>query len=125
MPRKTAKSTTTKATTPRTVNKSAFVRSLPATMPAVEVVKVAATKGIKLGEKFVHTIRYNAKKAAAKKTGGAPSSLAVPQRGPGRPRKVVAAGGGGSPGLAAEIEKIVEAKVKAILTEKLGKLFAR
>jgi hypothetical protein len=33
-------------------------------------------KGIKLSDKFVHTIRYNAKKSAAKKAGK--SSLAAP-----------------------------------------------
>ena len=85
------------------INKSAFVRSLPASMSATDAVKAAAAKGIKLSDKFVHTIRYNAKVAAQKKaskSGSAPvataSTASTPTastaaRGPGRPRKVVAA----------------------------------
>jgi hypothetical protein len=102
----------------KTVNKSAFVRSLPASMSAGDVVKAAAAKGIKLSDKFVHTIRYNAKKAAAKKYGGAPAA-----RGPGRPRSV-ATGTAGN-GLEHAIERIVEAKVNALLKERLGALFGR
>jgi hypothetical protein len=99
------------------INKSAFVRGLPSTMPAAEVVKTAAAKGIKLGEKFVHTIRYNAKKSAAKKSGGS-----VGKRGPGRPRMD---NGGVGNGLEAAIEHIVEAKVNALLSQKLGALFGQ
>jgi hypothetical protein len=106
-------------------NKSAFVRSLPPTMPAADVVKAAGAKGMKLSVKFVHTIRYNAKKLAAKK-GGAPTASAPAKRGPGRPRKMVVGGTGwGSSGLVAEIERIVEAKVSALLKERLGGLFGR
>jgi hypothetical protein len=113
------------------VNKSAFVRSLPATMSAQDVVKAAAAKGIKLGDKFVHTIRYNAKLAAAKKEAKrSPASTstdaAVPaKRGRGRPRKVDAVHASASSvshGLEREIERIVEAKVTAILKERLGAL---
>jgi hypothetical protein len=118
------------------INKSAFVRSLPASMSATDAVKAAAAKGIKLSDKFVHTIRYNAKVAAQKKaskSGSAPvataSTASTPTastaaRGPGRPRKVVAAAGGAwtSSGLVGEIERIVEAKVNALLKERLGAL---
>jgi len=109
------------------INKSAFVRSLPATMSAQDVVKAAAAKGIKLGDKFVHTIRYNAKASAAKRAtksapASVPSASAPAKRGPGRPPKVagrVADGHVGN-GLVAEIERIVEAKLTALLKQRLG-----
>jgi hypothetical protein len=107
------------------INKSEFVRGLPASMPAPEVVKAAAAKGIKLSVKFVHTIRYNAKVSARKKAGGA-----APKRGPGRPRAVLAlsspssaSSSSASPGLVGEIERIVERKVSQLLKERLGALF--
>lgn len=110
------------------INKSAFVRGLPSSTPAADVVKAAAAKGMKLSVKFVHTIRYNAKKSAAKKGGGSTALVAAPaKRGPGRPRKAVqvTSGGWGSSGLVAEIERMVEAKVNALLKERLGSLFGR
>jgi hypothetical protein len=99
------------------INKSAFVRGLPGNMPAADVVKAAAAKGIKLSVKFVHTIRYNAKVTARKKTGGAGPA----KRGPGRPPRALASGGA-SGGLVAEIERIVERKVNVLLKERLGAL---
>jgi hypothetical protein len=114
------------------INKSAFVRSLPATMSAQDVVKAAAAKGIKLGDKFVHTIRYNAKVSAAKKAGkSSPASTstasAPAKRGPGRPRKAGTVHASSSSsnvghGLVAEVERIVEAKVHALLQQRLGAL---
>ena len=117
------------------INKSAFVRGLPASMPAPEVVKAAAAKGIKLSVKFVHTIRYNAKVSAKKKGGGssapvvsAASSAAAPiKRGPGRPPKAASAAPTShatAGGLVGEIEHIVERKVTAMLKERLGALFS-
>ena len=110
------------------INKSAFVRSLPATMSAQDVVKAAKAKGIKLSDKFVPTIRYNAKVSAAKKAGksaaagSAASGASAPvRRGPGRPRTV--AHGGVRTGLEAMIENIVEAKVNELLQARLGALF--
>jgi hypothetical protein len=105
------------------INKSAFVRDLPVSMSAQDVVKAAAAKDIKITENYVSTIRYNAKKTAAKKSGGA----APVKRGPGRPGKdktpVLAGGGSVGSGLVAEIERIVERKVSAMLKAKLGTLF--
>ncbi len=116
------------------INKSAFVRGLPASMPAPEVVKAAAAKGIKLSVKFVHTIRYNAKVSAKKSGGGASSApvaaaAAAPvKRGPGRPPKAAAAApvshAAAAGGLVGEIERIVERKVSAMLKERLGALFS-
>jgi hypothetical protein len=101
------------------INKSAFVRGLPASMPAPEVVKSAAAKGIKLSVKFVHTIRYNAKVSARKKSGGAGF-----KRGPGRPSNVLALSSSSTAtGLVGEIERIVERKVSQMLKERLGALF--
>jgi hypothetical protein len=44
------------------VNKSAFVRSLPASMSAADVISRAKTKGIKLSAAQVYTIRANARR---------------------------------------------------------------
>jgi hypothetical protein len=46
------------------VNKSAFVRSLPATLSAADVISRAKTKGIKLSAAQVYTIRANARRKA-------------------------------------------------------------
>jgi hypothetical protein len=100
------------------INKSAFVRGLPSSMPAPEVVKAAAAKGIKLSVKFVHTIRYNAKVSARRKAGGG-----APKRGPGRPSSGLALASASSSGLVGEIERIVERKVSQMLKERLGALF--
>ena len=68
------------------VNKSAFVRSLPGSLSAAEVIKRAKDKGIKLSAAQVYTIRANArrkadevvpvgiKKASAGRSGGASES---------------------------------------------------
>jgi hypothetical protein len=44
------------------INKSAFVRSLPATLSAAEVIEKGKTKGIKLSAAQVYTIRANARR---------------------------------------------------------------
>ena len=62
------------ANKPAKVNKSAFVRSLPKSMTAKEVVAKAKAQGITISVPLV----YIARAAAKKKTG---------KRGPGRPRK--------------------------------------
>jgi hypothetical protein len=69
MPKKTAakKATTRKtASTPNGMSKAAFVRSLPASTPAKEVVAKAAEKRIKLTEAYVYNVRATTK--AAKKS---------------------------------------------------------
>jgi hypothetical protein len=55
-----AKKTGSKSKTPpkgRTVNKSEFIRNLPATLAAAEVVKRAKAAGIKFDDKYVYRIR--------------------------------------------------------------------
>jgi hypothetical protein len=87
MPRK--KPPATPATKPAKVNKSAWIRSLPASMKAKEVVAVGKAKGIKLSVGQVYVARASAKKKPGK-------------RGPGRPRKnaaPVAAAASGVEGL--------------------------
>jgi hypothetical protein len=69
------------------VSKTAYVRGLPESMPAEEVVAKAAAEGIALSKNHVNTIRSLARTAAAKKVGKGPA-----KRGPGRPRKVVSNG---------------------------------
>jgi len=61
-------------------SKSAFVRGLPASMPAKEVVAKAKAAGLALSDRYVHVIRSIAKRAA--RNGHA--ALKAPRRG-GRP----------------------------------------
>jgi hypothetical protein len=78
--------------------KASFVRGIPSSVPAKEVVAKAKAAGMTLSEKHVYVIRSDAKKRSAKnakkKAGGgaapkahAPSSLAT---------KSVSTGGGGA-----------------------------
>jgi hypothetical protein len=53
-----------KKTASKKVNKSAFVRSLPATMPAKDVVERAKAQGVKLTVAYVYSIRTAAKLGA-------------------------------------------------------------
>jgi hypothetical protein len=122
------------------INKSAFVRSLPSSMPAADVVKAAKAKGITLSDKYVHTIRYNAKTTGKKKpsptaatTAAAPvmtvtpTAPVAPRRGPGRPPKANARPARptveASNGLVAElellVERVVERKIGEVLRAKL------
>ncbi len=48
-------------------SKAAFVRGLPASTPAKDVVKLAKAAGIKLGTSYIYNIRGAAKTAAKKK----------------------------------------------------------
>src|SRR5688572_753402 len=66
------------------INKSAFVRSLPADMPAKEVVEKGKADGVSLSVEYVYSIR-NAARVAAKKT----NAGEAPRR-PGRPPKAAA-----------------------------------
>jgi hypothetical protein len=66
------------------VNKSEWVRSQPATMSAKDVVTKAKDAGISITDKYVHTIRYNAK--SGKKKAGRPAGAGAVRRGPGRPK---------------------------------------
>ena len=101
------------------VNKTAFVKNLPQTMPAKDVVAKAKAAGITLTEMYVYSIRSKSK---ARKGSGA-------TRGPGRPAKTLATAGTGaarsSGDLVTEIEHIVERKVNAILLARFGALFGR
>ena len=65
-----------KDTKKSTINKSAFVRALPATMPGAEVVAKAKAQGIKISLAYVYGIRAKTK---AKKRGGRSAA----KRGPG------------------------------------------
>jgi hypothetical protein len=55
----------------KTPSKSAFVRGLPATLPAKEVVAKAKAAGLTLSDRYVHVIRSIAKRAAKQGAGGA------------------------------------------------------
>ena len=72
--------------TRRTVNKSAFVRSLPAEMSAADVIAKGKTEGIKLTAAQVYTVRANAKRA-----GGAPAGKPGRKPGPKPGAKTAAA----------------------------------
>lgn len=57
-------------------NKSAFIRSVSVSMPANDVVKLAASKGIKINAGLVYAVRSSDK-----------SKVGAPKRKPGRPAK--------------------------------------
>ena len=107
------------------LNKTAFVRSLPSSMPGAEVVKKAKEAGLAISIGYVYSIR--AKSHSKRKGGTAPAA----KRGPGRaPKSATMNNGNGSTstprsagGLVAEIERIVEAKVSELLKARLGALF--
>jgi len=82
MLKKTAPTSTKKHTT-----KAAFVRSLPATMSAAEVVSEAHKAGIKISPAHVYVIRSNANKSIKKENGrsrrsaGRPNLTTAPRAG--------------------------------------------
>lgn len=90
MPKKSSKSAK-----PAKPTKASFVRAIPTSVPAKEVVAKAKAAGMTLSEKHVYVIRSDAKKRSAKKKAGGgsskgsagPSSLAA---------KSVASSGGGA-----------------------------
>lgn len=108
-------------------SKAGFVRSLPSSLSAAEVVARAKTKRITLTEQYVYTVRASVnRKAKATRAGTAPG-----KRAPGRPPKAprrAAPGGVTGNGLEAAIERIVEriveVRVTAILRAKLHGLAA-
>ena len=87
------------------INKSAFVRSLPATLSAAEVIDKGKAKGIKLSAAQVYTIRANARRKAPEKL---PTRLLRAGRGDGA-RGAGAGGGRGRGADAKEAEFIAAA----------------
>jgi hypothetical protein len=68
----------TAASTKPAQSKSAFIRSLPSSTPAKEVVKQAKALGMKLTESYIYNVRGAAKKAAkAKRAAGSPAVSTV------------------------------------------------
>ncbi len=67
----TAAPTAAPAAGPAPKNKSAFIRRLPSSMPAKEVVKQAKAAGMKLTESYVYNVRGAAKKTARPGRNGA------------------------------------------------------
>ncbi len=59
--------------TPAKANKSAFIRSLPADMPAVDVVAKAKAANLKLTPAFVYAIRSKSRKHGAGGSDGTPA----------------------------------------------------
>jgi len=83
------------------VSKSDFIRSLPADLPAKEVVEKAAAQGIKITDKYVYVIRSAAKTAkAAKLAKAAPKTSGVKGR-------KAAAREGGADALEAALRKAI------------------
>ena len=69
MPKKSSKSAK-----PAKPTKASFVRAIPTSVPAKEVVAKAKAAGMTLSEKHVYVIRSDAKKRSAKKKAGGASS---------------------------------------------------
>lgn len=72
------------------VNKSAWIRALPVTMPAQDVIDKAKAQGIKLSIAQVYTTRS----AAKKKSGAGMKPATSVRRAAGRPRRAARARGG-------------------------------
>ena len=64
---------------PGSGSKTAFVLSLPLDLPAADVVKKAADKGIKISDKYVYTIRSSKRRRSAG-ANGAPATPRSPSR---------------------------------------------
>jgi hypothetical protein len=92
-------------------SKAGFVRSVPASLNAADVVAKAKKEGIKLDAAYVYSVR-----TAMNRKGKKPSK-AVPVTAGAVAKSV------GSSRLVGEIERIVEAKVSKMLKERLGALF--
>jgi hypothetical protein len=69
MPKKSSKSAK-----PAKPTKASFVRAIPTSVPAKEVVAKAKAAGMTLSEKHVYVIRSDAKKRSAKKKAGGGSA---------------------------------------------------
>lgn len=104
-------------------SKAGFVRSLPTSISAADVVARAKAKHITLTEQYVYAVRTSMnRKAKTTRAGGAPG-----KRDPGRPPKarstgMHAAGGGVEAAIERIVERIVEERVTAVLKAKLGGL---
>lgn len=68
------------------VNKSAFVRSLPSSLSAAEVIEKGKAKGIKLSAAQVYTIRANARRKGPDTDSARVVRAGVPPTGKGRGR---------------------------------------
>jgi hypothetical protein len=98
-----------------TPSKTSFVKSLPATMPAKEVIARGKAAGISLTEMYIYSIRSKSKaKAGARAPRGAATSKRATSMGA-RTRS------GGSD-LQRLVERIVEEQVMKALRAKIGEL---
>jgi hypothetical protein len=116
------------ARTPDPNSKAGFVRSFPLSTPGDEVVSKAKAKGIAIDVKYVYAIRSRLKTGKrAGKLSQSPTTGLAPTRAPtrGSGRAALARRPASSDGLTAEIERIVEARVSALLKERLGALLDR
>ena len=109
------------------MSKTAFVKSLPASLPGPEVVKKAKEAGLSIGLNYVYSIRARTN-PKRKRQAAQPAAAAPVKRGPGRPPKSASNGNNSSGvrnagGLEAAIEAIVERKVTELLKQRLGALF--
>jgi len=106
--------------TAKKINKSAFVRNLPANMPAKDVVAKAKASGFSMTPAHVYAIRSkdNAGTVQVKRGAGRPAGVTTTLR----TSPLAARGATSTTGLVSEIERIVERKVSELLRAKLGSL---
>lgn len=109
-------------------SKAGFVRSLPTTLSAADVVARGKAKRIALTEQYVYAVRASMNRKA--KTTKARAGTTSTKRGPGRPTKArsegtrAVAGDGLEAAIERIVERIVEERVAAVLKAKLGGLSA-
>jgi hypothetical protein len=102
-------------------SKAGFVRSLPTSLSAAEVIKRGKAEGHKLSASYVYTVRAAMNRGARKK--GAAPSAAAPRAGAAHaPRAARATGSGFEAAIEAFVVDVVDRRVAEILKSKLGSL---
>jgi len=87
-----------KTSKPAKITKASFVRGIPSSVPAKEVVAKAKAAGMTLSEKHVYVIRSDAKKRSKKRGGALKSTSAssAPSTASAAPKSSSSSSGGGS-----------------------------
>jgi hypothetical protein len=112
------KKSSSKPAKPAKPTKASFVRAIPSSVPAKEVVAKAKAAGMTLSEKHVYVIRSDAKKRSAKKKAGGASKGHAASASPATKAVAHSAGGGSNE---TNFRKLVLAlgipKAKALVTD--------
>lgn len=106
-----------RSTTHKFGAKAAFIRSMPTTMTAREVVAEAAKQGLKITEGHVYNLRSGKKPRNGSTTAMVTNGGVTFKRGPGRPRKAVSDGSTRESELRRAIAELGLARARAVFAE--------